>query len=66
MSALGYSIAQGLVPARHLPAMLRNAIFRIPEIGSRWVALARPPSASPQAYAGRAQAKRDGLVFAIQ
>ncbi len=49
MSALGYSVAQGLVTARHRS--------RSGEAGG---------SASPQAYAGRAQAKRDGLVFAIQ
>ena len=41
---LGYSVAQGLVPARHLPAMLRNA---------RWAGCSRAGeaggSASPQA-----------------
>ncbi len=98
MSALGYSVAQGLVTARNASQrkfpILRNSGVRIfpnpgtrrpdfgnrkPEIGSGRVALARPPPArhrsrsgeaggsdSPQAYAGRAQAKRDGLVFAIQ
>jgi len=49
---LDYSVARELVPARHLSAMLRNASFRIPELGSGRVALAQARRAAYAASLG--------------
>ena len=50
------------MPARHLPAMLRNASFRIPELGSGRVALACPLASRS---GRRAQARRAGDLVVL-